>query len=198
MIIDNAIFIIYRGLYLLFIKQCCMKILYHGTDKKFRNFNFSFAKPNKDFGKGFYLTSDLKQAIEWANIKNRSNHYVMAYELDEELLKNLSIHELLCYNTEWLDYIVKCRIESFEEKCDLVFDRIADSLRGEEIASLLRRYWIKDVSSEYVLEKIKWGSQNDQWCFKTSKALSVLRLKSVLHSYINAKGKWENKYEYAI
>lgn len=52
-----------------------MKILYHGTDKKFKNFNFSFAKPNKDFGKGFYLTSDLKQAIEWANIKNHSNHF---------------------------------------------------------------------------------------------------------------------------
>ena len=59
-------------------------------DKKFKNFNFSFAKPNKDFGKDFYLTSDLKRAIDWANIKNCSNHYIMTYELDEKLLKILT------------------------------------------------------------------------------------------------------------
>ena len=173
-----------------------MKILYHGTDKKFKNFDFSFAKPNKDFGKGLYLTSDLKQATDWAITKNRMNHYVMAYELDEGLLQNLSVHKLLCYNKEWLDYIVKCRIESFEEKCDLVFDRIADSLRGEEITNLLKRYWVKEVSSDFVLEKIRWGQRNDQWCFKTENSLSVLKLKSIMHSFMNVKGRWENKYEY--
>lgn len=173
-----------------------MKLLYHGTDRLFQNFDFSFAKPNKDFGKGFYLTTDLQQAKKWANAKNHFNNYVMTYELDEKLLGSLTIHQLLCYNTEWLDYIVKCRIESFEENCDLVFDRIADSLRGEQITDLLRRYWLKEVSSDFVLERIKWGQRNDQWCFKTEHSLSILKLNSVMHYFIDERGWLEYKYEY--
>lgn len=173
-----------------------MKLLYHGTDRKFEDFDFSFAKANKDFGKGFYLTSNYKQAEEWANTKNRIDYYVMTYELNEDLLKELNVHELLSYDIDWLDYIVKCRIESFEEKCDLVLDRIADSLKGEEIVNLLRLYWLKEISSDVVLKQIKWKPINDQWCFKTENSLSVLKLKAIVHSFINKKGRWENKYEY--
>ena len=36
-----------------------LKQLYHGTDCYFESFDFRYAKSFKDFGKGFYLTSDL-------------------------------------------------------------------------------------------------------------------------------------------
>ena len=53
-----------------------MKTLYHGTDRKFKDFNFSCAKSYKDFGKGFYLTSNPKQAQQWAANKNPYNYYI--------------------------------------------------------------------------------------------------------------------------
>ena len=115
-----------------------MKILYHGTDRKFKDFDFKLAKPNKDFGKGFYLTSNRKQAVQWAKNRNFYNFYIMSYELDDDTYQKLSKRELMCYNKDWLDYILACRFDGYEERsCDLVLDRIADSLRGDEITDLL-------------------------------------------------------------
>ena len=36
-----------------------IKKLYHGTDKKFKTFDFEKAGKAKDFGRGFYLTSSI-------------------------------------------------------------------------------------------------------------------------------------------
>lgn len=39
-------------------------ILYHGTNIAFETIDLLKSKPNKDFGQGFYLTTDKNQAIE--------------------------------------------------------------------------------------------------------------------------------------
>lgn len=175
-----------------------MKLLYHGTDSKFLDYDYSLAKPNKDFGKGFYLTSNIEQATMWAKRKNHDNYYVMVYDVDEAVLNNLSIYELLDYNKEWLDFIVDCRINSVEKNdCDLILDRIADSVRGKEIADLLEAYLHRVYSADYVLNKIKWTAKNDQWCFKTQKSITALHLKENLNFHKNIKGEWvyENVFE---
>lgn len=41
-------------------------ILYHGSNVKINEINLSLCKPNKDFGKGFYLTSVRSQAEDMA------------------------------------------------------------------------------------------------------------------------------------
>lgn len=45
-------------------------ILYHGTIADFNIVNLRYAKDKKDFGKGFYLTSDINQACTWAKKPN--------------------------------------------------------------------------------------------------------------------------------
>ena len=43
-----------------------IKKLYHGTDKKFKTFDFEKAGKAKDFGRGFYLMSSRpKTCIVW-------------------------------------------------------------------------------------------------------------------------------------
>lgn len=44
-------------------------ILYHGTNVAFDTIDLQKSKPNKDFGKGFYLSADYNQAMAMANIK---------------------------------------------------------------------------------------------------------------------------------
>lgn len=44
-------------------------ILYHGTNITFETIDLLKSKPNKDFGQGFYLTTDKNQAIEMAKAK---------------------------------------------------------------------------------------------------------------------------------
>lgn len=41
--------------------------LYHGTNLLFDDIDLRMSKPNKDFGKGFYLSDNLQQAGDLAN-----------------------------------------------------------------------------------------------------------------------------------
>ena len=41
-------------------------ILYHGTNVAFDSIDLNKSKPNKDFGKGFYLSADYEQAMAMA------------------------------------------------------------------------------------------------------------------------------------
>lgn len=69
-------------------------ILYHGTIVAFDTIDLQKSKPNKDFGKGFYLSADYNQAMAMANIKVEQLEYgspiVLAFEVDELLLEELN------------------------------------------------------------------------------------------------------------
>lgn len=43
-----------------------IRFLYHGSGVWFDEVDLSYAKGFKDFGAGFYLTSDFNQAQKWA------------------------------------------------------------------------------------------------------------------------------------
>ena len=43
--------------------------LYHGTNVDFEQIDVAKSKPNKDFGRGFYLSADYHQAKNMADIK---------------------------------------------------------------------------------------------------------------------------------
>ncbi len=45
-------------------------ILYHGSNISIDKINLEMSKPNKDFGKGFYLSENENQALEMAQIKS--------------------------------------------------------------------------------------------------------------------------------
>ena len=43
--------------------------LYHGTNRDFDQIDLLKSKPNKDFGRGFYLSADYQQALNMAQVK---------------------------------------------------------------------------------------------------------------------------------
>lgn len=45
-------------------------ILYHGSNVAIDKIDLAKSKPNKDFGKGFYLSENKEQAIEMAKYKS--------------------------------------------------------------------------------------------------------------------------------
>ena len=45
-------------------------ILYHGSNVQIDIIDLEQSRPNKDFGKGFYLSEQESQAIEMANFKS--------------------------------------------------------------------------------------------------------------------------------
>ncbi|MDR1358343.1 MAG: DUF3990 domain-containing protein, partial [Coriobacteriales bacterium] len=45
--------------------------LYHGTYCAFDTPSLDFSQPFRDFGRGFYMTTDFSQAQDFAMIKSR-------------------------------------------------------------------------------------------------------------------------------
>lgn len=64
--------------------------LYHGSTVAVRKPSLRPGRPNADFGKGFYTTSVMEQAVRWAHIRQEREYatraVVSVYEFDESLL----------------------------------------------------------------------------------------------------------------
>ena len=66
--------------------------LYHGSNCAFKEIDLSACRPNKDFGKGFYLTPDLTGAEKMARrtVKRYGGRpSVMTFEFDKSKLDEL-------------------------------------------------------------------------------------------------------------
>lgn len=68
-------------------------LLYHGSDQYFEKEDLSKTRGFLDFGKGFYLTTYLEQAQEWALRKSRmsdisTRSYIYEYQFDENVRVN--------------------------------------------------------------------------------------------------------------
>ena len=106
-------------------------ILYHGTTNDAaaaikqpsragtHSIDFNLCKPLRDFGRGFYLTTVLKQAESWANHKFRQrakskqvvSSTVLRFEVDRDQLAPLLS---LCFVTDsagsdYWDFVQHCR-----------------------------------------------------------------------------------------
>ena len=71
--------------------------LYHGSTVEIKEIDLNLSKPNKDFGRGFYLSDNFGQAYEMATYKAGlfgTEPYVIKFEFDESLLKNGSLKVL--------------------------------------------------------------------------------------------------------
>lgn len=165
-------------------------IFYHGTTENFSTFDFGKAKPMKDFGKGFYLTTNLGQAFVWAakNLRNgdAGTCYVQEYKVVDSTII-LEAREFKEYNEDWLQFVSLCRKgKEPNELYDIVYDRMADST-SEIINELIDMYLrAKHVGTEhtylpYILKELsKWNDCTyDQYCFKTKLALSSIKLNRV-------------------
>ena len=85
-------------------------ILYHGSNMNIDKIDLEMSKPNKDFGKGFYLSESEEQAMEMANFKSvllGGEPIVTKFEFDVEMMKNseLSVKVFEEYSEEWADFV---------------------------------------------------------------------------------------------
>lgn len=85
-------------------------ILYHGSNMLIEKIELELSKPNKDFGKGFYLSDNETQAIEMARFKMLTfggEMIVSKFEFDESAMSNNSLRVKIFteYSEEWADFV---------------------------------------------------------------------------------------------
>ena len=160
-------------------------IVYHGSYTKIENIDLKYAKKTKDFGKGFYVTTDRKQAIKFARLiakRNRLTYgYLNSYLLSD--LSNLDIVEFLSTNSKWLNCIVGFRNNDFMSftkgytSRDVIIGKIADDDTSLVINAYITGAYGKVGSKETydtAVKLLKPEKLKNQICFKTNKAISKL------------------------
>ena len=115
-------------------------ILYHGTNEVFDKIDLKKSKPNKDFGRGFYLSPTYSQAMEMAKTKveqlESGAPVVMLFEVDEDRMNKLNILRFESYSEDWARFILLNRKNDRNEQVhdyDVVFGPIANDRVGVQL-----------------------------------------------------------------
>ena len=109
-------------------------ILYHGTNIDFPKIDLSKCSPNKDFGKGFYLTSLYQQAVSMSirrcELERKGTPIVQVYEINDDILTSniLKVKSFKGVSKEWAEFILMNRNSNGRNlhNYDIVIGPVAD------------------------------------------------------------------------
>lgn len=155
--------------------------LHHGSNVSIDAIDLSLSKRGKDFGQGFYLNPNYKQAFEMAEFKvdifGEGSPLVTSFDFDEDAARKagLSIKVFSDYCEEWAQFVVDNRNNKSDEAIhdyDIVIGPIADDKVGLQI----RKFIGNEISIDKLIERIKYyGDKSVQYFFGTERSLIYLQ-----------------------
>ena len=154
-------------------------ILYHGTNMAFSEIDLSRSKPNKDFGRGFYLSADYNQAMEMASTKvdqlGTGKPTVIEYEVDETHMGEMRVLRFDSYSEEWAKFIILNRNNAGlapAHNYDIVIGPIANDRVGVQ----LWRYEAQIIDLPTLVHNLRYMKGiTIQYFFGTERAIKLLR-----------------------
>lgn len=166
--------------------------LYHGTTADFSVIDLKHCKDRKDFGKGFYTTTDINQAINLARRMKKmemykgnacAKAYVYMFKIDKSLMKQLRTHNFQTASISWVDYILKNRYSGLrnQEDYDLVIGKVADVVAKQVMNKFISSYGLQanKEQKQLLIKALKPDNLTDQYCFKTDKSLDILNQQGI-------------------
>lgn len=152
-------------------------ILYHGSTVDIERIDLQKSKPNKDFGRAFYLSANYDQALEMAQFKAEFAELppvVNVYRFDEKLLSEFKYKRFETYTEEWAHFVYNHRTEPKGRTLhdyDVVFGPIANDTIGAQITRFKQGY----ISFEQFLQRIQYPKGiTFQYAFCTQRAIDKL------------------------
>ena len=152
-------------------------ILYHGSIVNIERIDLQKSKPNKDFGRAFYLSANYDQALEMAQFKAEFAELppvVNVYRFDEKLLQEFKYKRFETYTEEWAHFVYNHRTEPEGRtlhEYDVVFGPIANDTIGAQITRFKQGY----ISFEQFLQRIQYPKGiTFQYAFCTQRAIDKL------------------------
>lgn len=154
--------------------------LYHGTNLLFDDIDLRMSKPNKDFGKGFYLSDNLQQAGDLANSRvelEGGKPIVLAYDFDERLLNSdvLNVKLFEGYTVEWANFILSNR-NNISDICTHDYDIVVGPIADDRVGRQLWRYRNNDIDMDTLIRHLKYmKGVTIQYFFGTERSIKYLR-----------------------
>ena len=185
-------------------------LLYHGSYTPVEVIDLKQCAPGKDFGQGFYLTSDLNQARNFIrSVLDRAQArgivpitqdygFISSYRfrIPSEELK---VHEFMTADREWLWFIASNRRRKFVpalhqrietiRTSDIGIGKVANDQTNPVLAAYLNGLYGDIQTEEAVKEAIRRLIPDhlvDQYCFLTEGAISCLEFKEARKQYVRA------------
>jgi hypothetical protein len=154
-----------------------MKV-YHGSYMEINEIDLSKCQPNRDFGKGFYVTNIREQAEYWADRKgsdNENNGYVTEFTFYENAFEHYGLKVLRFseYTEDWLDFIVLNRNPNLPipaHDYDIVEGPVAD----DKVTRRIFAYMEGAISRAEFLDELKFFRHTHQIAFCTVESLQML------------------------
>jgi hypothetical protein len=172
-------------------------LLFHGSYTVVENIDLSMCANAKDFGKGFYLTSNpdqarsfikssIRKARNMGEVSEEQNYgFVSSFRYHEN---GISFFEFPTTDREWLWFIAQNRRARLAKQlrpkinpeifdAEIVVGKIANDQTNATIIAYLGGLYGDVESDEAVNDAIKRlmpDKLDDQFCFLTEKAISCL------------------------
>ncbi|MDR1572504.1 MAG: DUF3990 domain-containing protein [Clostridiales Family XIII bacterium] len=171
--------------------------LYHGTIYEFDIIDVTKDKGNKDFGRGFYTSRDIRHAERLAarnksieeersalrGVKKRAAPWLYTYEFDHDELAALNVKEFDAAGREWMRFVVlnrESKSEIQKHGYDIVIGPTAnDNTRAaiQTVMPLSRGEILTDKAIDALIALIEPENLPWQFFFGTQRAAALLQFK---------------------
>lgn len=154
-------------------------ILYHGTNVEFEKIDLLKSKPNKDFGRGFYLSPLYEQAKNMAEVKveqlEHGSPIVQQYEVNEEDITNLKVLRFDSYSEEWANFILDNR-NNKSDKAVHDYDIVIGPIADDRVGLQLWRYETRAIDLPTLVKNLQYmKGVTIQYFFGTERAINILK-----------------------
>ena len=151
--------------------------LFHGSNVAVENPQLVEQMRGLDFGAGFYLTTEEKQAIRFSKIifnrRKSGVPTVSVYDLDMETAEqSLIICRYKSADAEWLRFVTENRLKKYHGS---VYDIVIGAVANDTLMPTIQAFVGGFINEEAVIITLKASKLVDQICLKSDKALSLLR-----------------------
>lgn len=180
------------------------QILYHGSYADIREIDLSKCMPWKDFGRGFYLTTDREQARRFipASLKKaqatgaayagQRHGFVSAYQVEE--IDGLMTYEFMAADLDWLQFVSLNRRSILADAlqptvnpmlfdADVIIGKIANDQTNRVITTYLTGLYGEvgsQSAGQIAIGLLLPDRLKDQVCFRTQCAVDQLALVEVM------------------
>ena len=152
-------------------------LLYHGSNVAVEKPRLLEQMRGLDFGSGFYLTTNKKQAIRFSEIvlKRRKSGFatVSVYDFDIDVAESmLAIRRFECADAEWLRFVAENRLKTYSGP---VYDIVVGAVANDTVMPTIQAFLAGFLNEEATITTLKASKLADQICLKSERALSMLR-----------------------
>lgn len=165
-------------------------ILYHGSNVDIKKISLLKCKPNKDFGKGFYLTTIKEQAVRMSLRVSRmfgGTPCINEYSFDENILKSESLKIKIFEkpSESWARFVITNRNYKYEQNIfgdnnlDNRYDIVVGPIANDDLALLFRQFSDGIITVETLVKEMEYKKLTNQFSFHTEKAIDYLRKEGI-------------------